>query len=194
MAKTEIVDTKVVFGWPAVRVFICLSIQQSIAHLHIYSTDFIARSPHTWSDQRSGVVRCLNQVSFATVTHLIQPIIPNAFDVHGQWCAWSFLIWTLTTGSAIRVRKWSKCISNVIGAFPQHLSLKNLGEETQRYPIWNSTVVFFSLVWYTHPQETIILHRNFPSLALVLSMIYFSNVGTEPPLPFSSENIFSLHL
>lgn len=43
-------------------------------------------------------------------------------------------------------------------------------------------------------QKTIIFNRNFPSLALVLNMPYFSNVGTEPLLPFASGNIFSLHL
>lgn len=56
---------------------------------------------------------------------------------------------------------------------------------------------FYFLLCDTHThthQETIILSRNFPSLALALSMIYFSNVGTEPLLPISSGNIFSLHL
>lgn len=43
-------------------------------------------------------------------------------------------------------------------------------------------------------QKTIILNRNCPSLAVVLNMTYFSNVGTEPLLPFAGGNIFSLHL
>lgn len=44
----------------------------------------------------------------------------------------------------------------------------------------------------TFPQKN--YSRNFPSLALDLNMIYFSNVGTEPLLPFASGNIFSLYL
>lgn len=74
------------------------------------------------------------------------------------------------------------------------LSLDILREETQRHPMWNSMWVFFFFsVQYLSPKP-IMLSRNFPNLVLVLNMIYFSNVGTEPLLPFASGNIFSLHL